>query len=99
MPVSAGGVIREVYRIVRWSQVDVTETDESPLRRQGVDAPSRTRLRWMFDGEVDAGLQEQYIGKYVPAARRSQVPTLWFESAPEVAGERPRIISLNRDNQ
>ncbi len=35
LPVSADGVIREVYRILRWIEVDMFTLKESLLRRKG----------------------------------------------------------------
>ena len=75
MPESVGGVIREVYRIIKWRQVDTWVPEESPLRRKGVDAPSKTRYRWKFDGVVDEAMRERYVGARVPNVA-SRPPTL-----------------------
>lgn len=94
MPVSAGGVIREVYRILRWVEVDTMSTDESPLRRKGVDTPSKTRYRWMFDGEVDKPMRERYVGRRVPGIA-VQSPVLW-RGPNDTDGMGPPIVKLER---
>lgn len=76
LPVSADGVIREAYRILRWVEVDMSTLKESSLRRQGLHAKSKSRNRWMFDGEVDVEMRTRYLGKTV-ANVRIQMPTLW----------------------
>ena len=94
MPVSTGGVIREVYRILRWVEVDTMSTDESPLRRKGVDTPSKTRYRWMFDGEVDKPMRERYVGRRVPGIA-VQSPVLW-RGPNDTDGMGPPIVKLER---
>lgn len=94
IPVSSGGVIREVYRILRWFQVDVSATEESALRRKGVDAPSKTMYRWMFDGAVDEVMRERYVGRRVPDLE-GQSPVRWL--GPALAeGTGPAIDPLPR---
>ena len=92
MPVSVGGVIREVYRISRWYQIDTTLAEESSLRRKGVDAPSKTQYRWMFDGEVDEPMRERYVGTRV-AHIDSQSPVRWL--GPRAAdGNGPKVDKI-----
>jgi uncharacterized protein len=89
VPVSVGGIVRQVYRISRWTQVDTRMTEENPLRRKGVDTPSKTRYRWKFDGVVDETMRERYLGTLVPnVASRGQVywrgPKVANVSGPEI---------------
>lgn len=94
MPISADGTIREVYRILRWIEVDMSTLKENPLRRQGLHAESKSRYRWMFEGEIDLNMRARYRGKIVPYVR-AQMPTLWRGPVGS-AMEGPSIQSLQK---
>ncbi len=96
LPVSVGGVVREAYRIVRWIEVDTKMTEENPLRRKGVDAPSKTRYRWKFDGVVDDAMSERYLGTLVPNVA-SQGVVFW--RGPKVTKKSgPEIVKVSRED-
>lgn len=92
IPVSVGGVIREVYRILKWTEIDTVIAEESPLRRKDVDAPSATRYRWQFDGVVDEAMRERYLGTLVPNVAS---PSVVFWRGPRTANEPgPEIVKV-----
>lgn len=93
MPV-AFGIIREVYRIESWEQIDVRSEAEHELRRTGVDRPSRSNFRWRFVGEPDEEMRVLYVGKSIAIELRGQNPISWFDSTSveEAEGERARVV-------
>jgi hypothetical protein len=95
MPIAVGGVIREVYRILRWTEIDMWTIEESPLRQRGLHAASKTRYRWRFDGTVDETMRQRYLGRLVPDVAASQNPALWRgPSVTNLSG--PAIVKLSR---
>jgi uncharacterized protein len=98
MPVSVGGVIREVYRVHRWRQIDSNVGDENALRRRDPNSKSRTRFRWTFDGEVDTKLRINYFGKIATVVARTPNPIFWVVGGDttETSDPRPVVLRLNR---
>jgi len=73
----ARGIVRQVYSIERWNQVDRRRETLDPTRLVK-DDQSKTHIRWEFVGRV-APEMRRYIGKSVAHYRKrgNQNPILW----------------------
>lgn len=97
MPV-AFGVIREVYRIERWTQIDVRTERDNALRRAGVERASKSDLRWRFDGHPDEAFRKMYMGRAVAFELRGQNPVSWLDDESLVEDSEPRPLIVNNGN-
>ena len=90
--VVSGGIVREVYRIRKWTEIDVRAEQPNPHRLGGrSERPSINAYRWRFDGEPDKALGARYVGQsiFLPGSN----PVTWADNeVAEVVGPSLPII-------
>lgn len=85
------GIVREVYRIREWMEIDIRVEPSNPYRLSGrAERPSVNAYRWRFEGMPDQELRQLYVGRSIflpgsnPVTWQDDVATTFPESSPPI---------------